>query len=373
MTSAPSFTDAGCVQSTVATPALVVDPDIVRRNINRLAGYAATHGLGIRPHTKTHKSRMLARLQLEAGAVGLAVAKAGEAEQMMPVCDDVLIAYPAVDPARVQRIAELARAKTVRVAIDSVFAIEALAGAASAAGSTIGVMVEMDVGLGRTGVSTAAEALALAKHIDRTSGVRLDGIMCYPGHISGPADQQTRDLSAVAEKLRETIDLWRGHGLEAKIVSGGSTPTAYQSHLVRAYTEIRPGTYIFNDMNTVRRGHCKLEDCAARIICTVVSSAVKNQVVLDGGSKTFASDLCLPAPRSGHGHIVEYPQATITVLSEEHGQVDVSLCEKRPAVGERVSVIPNHICPCVNLQDSFWWAENDSPQLVSVDARGKLS
>ena len=186
-------------------------------------------------------------------------------------------------------------------------------------------------------------------------------------------NQQQSALAAVDHKLRQTVDLWSKHGLEAKILSGGSTPTGYQSHLVTCCTEIRPGTYIFNDMNTVRGGFCALEDCGARIVCTVVSDAVKGQVVIDGGSKTLTNDPCTTARDSGHGHVVEYPQAKITKLSEEHGQVDVSKCDRRPQVGERVTVIPNHICPCVNLQDGFWWLEEGRLQSSTVDARGKLS
>jgi D-serine deaminase-like pyridoxal phosphate-dependent protein len=262
----------------------------------------------------------------------------------------------------------------VRVVADSVIGVEALASAAKNAGSTIGVLIEIDVGMGRTGVATAQESLVLARLVAKTNGVRLDGILCYPGHIWNPVAEQTPPLAAVSAKLQETIEVWKEHDLEAKIVSGGSTPTALRSHLVPQYTEIRPGTYVFNDMNTVRGGFCSLEDCSARIFCTVISTAVKDQVVLDGGTKTFTSDLCIPARESGHGFMVEYPEARITRLSEEHGQVDVSQCGKRPKIAERVSIVPNHICPCVNLQDAVWWREGDgSLQRIKVDARGKLS
>jgi D-serine deaminase-like pyridoxal phosphate-dependent protein len=356
------------------TPALVVEGAIVSRNIQRLTDYASKHKIGIRPHTKTHKSRFVARMQLEAGAIGLTVAKVGEAEQLQEEAADLLMAYPAIDPARCRRLAEIARTQTMRVVVDSSYGIEALAAAARSAGSTIGLLVEIDVGMGRTGVASAEASWELAQLISQTKGVRLDGILCYPGQIWNPIAEQAAPLAAVAAKLQQSIDLWKINGLEAKIVSGGSTPTAFQSHLVKQYTEIRPGTYVFNDMNTYRGGYCALEDCAARIICTVVSTAVQNQIVIDGGTKTFTSDVCLPARDSGHGYIVEYPQAKLTRLSEEHGQMDVSQCEKRPKIGERVSVVPNHICPCVNLQDAIWWhGANSSLQRINVDARGKLS
>jgi len=356
------------------TPALVIDGAVARRNIRRLANYAAQHRLGVRPHAKTHKNLFIAGLQMEAGAIGLTVAKVGEAEALQSAANDLLMAYPAVDPARGKRLAQLARPHTVRVVADSSIGVEALAVAAKNAGSTIGVLVEIDVGMGRTGVATAEDSLKLAQLISKTHGLRLDGILCYPGQIWNSIVEQNAPLAAVSAKLQEAIDLWKTNGLEAKIVSGGSTPTAFQSHFVKQYTEIRPGTYVFNDMNTVHGGYGKIEDCAARIICTVVSNAVKNQIVIDGGTKTFTSDLCLPARESGHGYMLEYPQARIKPLSEEHGPVDVSQCEKRPKIGERVSIIPNHICPCINLQDSIWWREADgSLQKIKVDARGKLS
>jgi D-serine deaminase-like pyridoxal phosphate-dependent protein len=197
--------------------------------------------------------------------------------------------------------------------------------------------------------------------------------MCYPGQVVQSSEAQADPLAQVAARLEEAIDLWRRAGLPVEIVSGGSTPSAFQSHLVPQYTEIRPGTYIFNDTNTVRGGYCGWEDCAARIVATVVSDAVPNQVVLDAGSKTLTSDLCGWARESGHGFIVEYPDARISKLSEEHGQVDVSRCDRRPALGERVTIVPNHICPCVNLQDVVWWTENGGPlQPLPVDARGRV-
>jgi D-serine deaminase-like pyridoxal phosphate-dependent protein len=364
--------------STVPTPALVLDAAMVRLNIERLAGYAAGHGLGVRPHTKTHKSSEIAGMQLASGAKGLTVAKVGESEALLhsfgDEAADVLVAYPTVDAARTERLAALARTASVRVALDTHAAIESVSAAARSAGITVGVLVDLDVGMGRTGVPTADALVALAQTVAAAPGLRLDGIFCYPGHIWAKPAEQAAPLAAVAAKLQEAIDRFDRHGLCRGVVSGSSTPTAYQSHLVPQVTEIRPGTYVFNDMNTVRGGFCALDDCAAAIICTVVSDAVAGQVVLDGGTKTFTSDRCGPAPDSGHGFIVEYPEAMITKLTEEHGQVDVSRCERRPKVGERVTVIPNHICPCINLQDAVWWREADGRlRPLTVDARGRLS
>jgi len=356
------------------TPSLVIDLGRARRNIARLAAYAEQHHVAVRPHTKTHKSRELAALQIAAGARGLTAAKVGEAERMAEVDEDILVAYPAFDPHRAPRLAQLARGRTVRVAVDSAEGIERLAEAARSAGTTIGILVDLDVGLHRTGVATPAEALALAQRVDAATGVRLDGLFCYPGHIWGTPDSQVARLEAVDALLAETLGLWKTSGLSAPIVSGGSTPTAYRSHHCRSLTEIRPGTYIFNDRNTVAAGYCEWDDCAARVVCTVVSTAVSGQVVIDAGAKTLAADRCIPAPESGQGYVVEYPEAKITALSEEHGQVDVSACARRPRLGERLTVIPNHICPCVNLQESYWSLGPDAPpERRPVDTRGLLT
>ena len=356
------------------TPSLIIDADKVRRNLRRLGEYARAHRLNLRPHTKTHKSIKLARMQLaEGGAMGLTVAKAGEAQVMVEACDDILVAYPVADAARAAMLATLARTRTIRVGIDSLVAAENLAAAAKAAGSVIGLIVDIDVGLHRTGVQGPAAALALAQRIDKLPGARLDGIMYYPGFIWSRPETQAQALSSVDAILAETIELWKKNGLAAPIVTGGSTPSAFQSHLVTRGTEIRPGTYIFYDLNSVRGGYCAFDDVAATIECTVVSDAVPGQIVIDAGSKTLSSDRNAIAPDSGHGYIVQYPQAKITKLTEEHGQVDISACDRAPNVGERVTVIPNHICVCVNLQDQLWWREpGEQPVPLRVDARGRV-
>jgi D-serine deaminase-like pyridoxal phosphate-dependent protein len=212
----------------------------------------------------------------------------------------------------------------------------------------------------------------LAQHVATKSSLRLDGLFFYPGHVWLPAAEQPAELGRIDALLAETIDLWKRSGFAAEIVSGGSTPTAFQSHHVRSQTEIRPGTYIYNDMNTARAGFCAIEDCAATIVCTVVSARVPGKVVIDAGTKTLTSDRNVKFPDSGHGHVVEHPDAVIVRLSEEHGELDVGKCDRTPKVGERVTVIPNHICPCVNLQNAVWLRKGGDLTSMTVDARGLL-
>jgi D-serine deaminase-like pyridoxal phosphate-dependent protein len=355
------------------TPCIVIDGGVVRRNLTRLADYAKRHGLKLRPHTKTHKSIRVGRMQVELGAAGLTVAKVGEAQVMANAADDLLMAYPAADRLRCEALARLAGAKTVRVGIDSMEAADALAASARGAGTTVGVLVDLDVGLHRTGVQSPAEALALGQHVSKQSGLRLDGLMLYPGHLRDGSEESVGILRGIDAVLAEAIELMTRSGLEAPIVSGGSTPTAYVSHHLPHMTEARPGTYVYYDMNGVRGGYATIEDCAARVHCTVVSTAVPGQFVIDAGSKTLTSDKCGPAPESGHGYVVEYPEATIVKLTEEHGQVDVTNSATRPKLGERVTIVPNHICPCVNLQTMVWVREGDGKlEPMEVDARGQV-
>jgi D-serine deaminase-like pyridoxal phosphate-dependent protein len=357
------------------TPAVVIDLPTVRRNIARMADYCAKHKIKLRPHTKTHKSVYMARLQLNAGANGLTVAKAGEAAVMAEASDDILVAYPALDAARCDELARLAVGANIRIAIDSSFAADRLAEKAREHDVTFGILVDLDVGVHRTGVQTPEEAARLAAHVARSKGLRLDGIMSYPGHVYGPPDKQAQTMRTVSELLAQTVDLFRRDGFAVTIVSGGSSPSAYQSHLVPQFTEIRPGTYIYNDMTQVDVGVCTIDDCAARVVATVVSDAVPGKFVLDSGSKTLTQDRNGGNLDSGFGKVVEYPQAKITRLTEEHAEVDASKCDRRPKLGERVNVIPNHICPCINLHDVVWLRDEKEAKLtrLPIDARGKVS
>lgn len=362
----------------IPTPALIIDLPTVHRNIDRLAKYAQQRSLGIRPHIKTHKLVEMARRQLRGGAaVGLTVAKVGELEVMSHAGDDLLLAYPALDPARTHRIAEISKTKVVRIAVDSMQAAEALSAAVVSAESAVGILVDLDIGFHRTGVQSPQAALELAQHVDRLPGLRLDGLFFYPGHVNQPAEQQQEILHGINERLAQTLNLWKRHGLEAAIVSGGSTPTAFQSHHVPAMTEIRPGTYIYYDRNCIAGKWCDIDDCAARVVCTVVSNAVPGKCVIDAGSKTLTSDRLYNDPggaNAGFGLLVEYPQAKIVRLTEEHGEIDLSKCDRVPRLGERVHVIPNHICPCVNLHNSVWLRdESGAEEVTPVDARGRLS
>ena len=368
--------------SEVETPALLVDLDILDRNLVRVADYARRHGLRLRPHTKTHKSIRLARRQLELGAAGLTVAKVGEAEVMLGAEPaDLLVAFPVIGSAKLERLMAVARRARVTVALDSMEAARPLSGAARAAQVEIGVLAETDVGLGRMGVDPGAPLLALAESIARLPGLSFDGIAFYPGHIKDLADAGRRALGRLSELVAAIRADFHRAGIAVKIVSGGSTPTLFHSHEIEGLNEIRPGTYVFNDLNTVCAGACELEDCAAAVLATVVSTARPGQMIVDGGSKTFSSDRLANSSEPSFGHILEAPAARFHKMNEEHGFVDLTGvagagvvgADREFHVGDRVRVIPNHICVAMNLHERVYGVRGDRVEEVwKVDARGKL-
>ena len=341
------------------TPALVVDLNILEANIRRVADYAQRHSLLLRPHTKTHKIPAIAHKQMAAGSHGLTVAKSGEAEVMAKAgFDNILLAYPIFGEEKLRRLAMLAREKKITIAVDSAVTAEAISHAARAAGSTIDLLVELDVGLRRCGVASAEDAATLAKAIDQLPGVRFAGLNFYPGHIWVPPAEQTVLLGELSARLAEVLDTLSRSGLNCEIVSGGSTPTALQSHLIEGMTEIRPGTYVFNDCNTMGVGACSLSDCALQVIVTVISNAVPGRAMVDGGSKTFSGDRLGSGTKLGFGYVREHPEIFFEGMSEEHGHLDLSSLGHSLPVGERLSIIPNHVCACVNMHDRIWYHRN---------------
>jgi D-serine deaminase-like pyridoxal phosphate-dependent protein len=360
--------------SEIDTPALVVDLDIFERNLCRVAGYAREHGLRLRPHTKTHKSIRVGKRQLESGAAGLTVAKVSEAEVMLGAEPaDLLLAYPIIGRTKLDRLMAVARRAHVTVALDSVFAARQLSDAARAAQEEIGVLAEVDVGLGRVGVAPGEPLVQLARSIQKLPHLSLEGITFYPGQIKSLDETGLRALAQLAELVRSILADFRAAGIEVKIVSGGSTPTLFHSHEIEGLTEIRPGTYVFNDINTVRSGGCTMEDCAASILATVVSTARPGQMIIDGGSKTFSSDRLANPAEVTFGHLVEAPSARFHKMNEEHGYIDVTRAERQFTVGDRVHLIPNHICVAVNLHEQVYGMRGDAVEEIwRVDGRGKL-
>ena len=332
------------------TPALVADLDRLEANLARAADYAASHGLALRPHVKTHKSQYVAAAQLRLGARGLTCATPREAEVMSEVSDDVLLAYPPVGRARARRIAGLPPSMRVIAALDSEVAASELARAARDARREIGVYVELDLGMRRVGAPTIDAAVALARHVSECDGITFEGLAFYPGHIRQPVTDQDAALEALDAALSRALERFHDAGLPPRVVSGGSTPTLWRSHEVPGVTEIRPGTYVFNDRQTVDTGACTWDDCAVTVLATVVSTAIPGQAVIDAGTKALGREPMSDAAQ-GFGQLLDRPDVVVTRLSEEHGILDLGSSSWRPAVGDVVRVVPNHVCVAVHLQD----------------------
>ncbi len=359
--------------SELDTPAILIDLDIMERNLQRTAEYARTHGLRLRPHTKTHKIPALGRQQLELGAAGLSVAKTTEAEVML--CSgvrDLLVAYPVVGRQKLERLCQVARKADVTIAVDSLAVARPIAEAAQAAGVEIGLLAEMDAGLHRVGVLPGNDLLTLVQGLVRLPAVRWKGVAFYPGHIKDTSETGLAELDVLRRLVAEAIGHLRKNGFAPEIVSGGSTPLLWESHTVPEVNEIRPGTYIFNDRNTVLSGACTREDCAATIMTTVVSVA-PGRVIIDGGSKTFSSDRLSNSTEVTFGEIEGHPGSSFHKMNEEHGFVKLPNGPGEFNIGDRVRVIPNHICVAMNLHEQVYGIRGGRVvETWRVEGRGKL-
>lgn len=357
------------------TPSLVVDEAVLRRNIEQMAAFAREQGVAVRPHQKTHKTAEIARMQREAGAVGFTCAKLGEAEALADagVLDDVLLAYQIVGETKLRRLLALMDRARVAVAVDGVEGAELLSSACAAAGKTVDIMIEVNTGLDRAGLLPGEPVLGLAREVSKMPGVRLRGIMTHEGHVARAKNAE--ELAEIAIKagndMVATAELLRRNDIPVETVSVGSTPAAWYTPTVPGITEMRPGTYVFNDNSAFHLGRNGVDECALRILATVISRPAPDRAVVDAGSKTLAMD---PSrSRSGHGYIVQYPDAAIVRLSEEHGVVELPTSAQGVRVGERVEIIPNHVCPTVNLQDElFVTRDGEVVDRWEIIARGKV-
>ena len=356
------------------TPALLVDLDRLEANLARTADYCAEHGLRLRPHAKTHKTPDIGRMQLDRGAAGLTVAKVGEAEVMAASgTPDMLVAYPVLGESKWRRLLEVAQRTALTVALDNAPAARGLSRHAAAGGVAIGILVEADVGMGRCGLAPGGGLVDLAREIAGMPGLRLDGLMFYPGHVNLAAPGGEAAFEKIGRDLERIYDDFRRAGLPLNTVSGGSTPTLFHSHRLPGLTEIRPGTYVFNDCMQVAMGACEWAQCAASVMTTVVSTPREGAAIVDGGSKTFSSDPARPAGSGLYGRVTDDPAAGFYKMSEEHGFLDVREAETKIRIGDRLRIIPNHICTAVNMHERIYGVRGEAVEKVwKVEGRGKL-
>ncbi|MEV6180473.1 alanine racemase [Streptomyces sp. NPDC052015] len=335
----------------LVTPGLVVDPDVLDRNISRMVEASRSHGFSLRPHAKTHKSPQIADRQLRAGARGLSVATIREAEVFAREgVTDVFIAYPVwLDADKARRVRRLADEVSLRVGIESVEGAQRLGEALRGSARPVEVLIEVDSGTHRTGVPP--QGVGELGKAATDAGLQVVGVFTFPGHGYGHAAQARRQAARDEERaLGEAAETLRGLGLDIHVVSGGSTPTVgeWQPGVV---DELRPGVYVFNDATQLAIGTCGVDDLALAAAATVISVPAPDRFVLDVGSKVLGADRSPWV--TGYGYLPEFPQATVTELWEHHAVVRLPDGVRGPGLGALVAVVPNHVCTPVNLADEL--------------------
>jgi D-serine deaminase-like pyridoxal phosphate-dependent protein len=357
---------------TVETPALVVDGPTLVENVRSMAARAREAGVGLWPHSKTHKSLAVAALQREHGIAGLTAATAREAETFADGgVEDILIAYPPVGH-RLPRVIELSKRVRLRVVLDNPDTAAALDDACRKARTEVGYLWEVDSGAGRIGNEPgAAAASVIAPVADRTRHAVFAGVMSFAGHAYAAGTRE--EIGDVAEEegraVLETASALADAGVEAQALSVGTTPTTHQLEREGAVTEIRPGNYVFYDATQVTLDVAPLERCALSVLGTVVARPSPTRLILDTGMKALSGEVLSPRTR-GFGMVLGHPELFVARLYEEHAIMHSEEPIDIP-VGERLRVVPNHACTCANLHDRMLVVENGSvTDIWSIDARG---
>ena len=354
------------------TPTLLVDLDRLEANIEDMATAARRGGKNLRPHTKTHKTPEIARMQLASGAIGITVAKLGEAEVYVEAgFDNIFVANDLVGETKYARLIPLSRRARIVVGMDSLEVARPLATAMEEAGECLSVRIEIDSGHGRAGVETTNEACELARFIADAPGLELQGIFTHEGHVYGAADANERGQRShnAAARMREIAEALRIQGTPVADISMGSTPGAMYLPNEEGITEMRPGVYVFNDRMQVQYG-AQPERCVLSVLATVVSVRAGGRIVIDAGSKSLASDR--PFADGTFGEVMDHPELTFVGASEEHGQLT---CDgvNRLRVGDKLRIVPNHACTCVNMHDTMTAFRGEHVEAVwNIAARGKV-
>lgn len=356
------------------TPRLLVERDVLEKNIADVAEFARAAGVVLRPHFKTHRCPEIARSQIDAGAVGGTVAKTSEAEVFARGgVRDLVLATPIVDPNKIDRLLALGASMRIAAIVESAEGVRAWAGRAREAGVTAGVLVEVDVGHQRTGVAPGAAVTDLARRITGEPSLEFRGLLTHAGHAYGAGSPgELREigraegaiLAAAAGALREA-------GILCPVVSVGSTPTVREAGRIAGVTEVRPGNYVFHDRIQVRLGVATEEQCALSVLATVVARPVPERVVLDAGSKVLSSDRGVGAAQAqGFGAVLGAPSHVLERLSEEHGILRVPRSAAY-RIGDRVRILPNHACVTTNLHDELILVRGSVVEAVwRIEARG---
>ena len=344
------------------TPALMIDLDRVEHNISEMAQTTKVAGVRLRPHTKTHKMPEIAKLQVDAGASGITCAKVGEAEVMVAAgFDDILIAYPIYGAAKLARLQKLREKARIIVSLDSVEVAQGLGRLGVTSGHPLEIYVEVDTGHHRIGRAPGMPTVNLVTQLAEIDGITIIGLLTHAGHAYGADTLAERDVVVDREIDDLTFDE----------ISVGSTPSARSESLRHGVTEVRPGTYVFNDTTMIRLGVATEATCAAHILATVVSRPTPERFVIDAGTKCFTSD---GVGRPGWIQVADREDLTMQFTTEEHGVGTIDLDRGGTlAIGDKLELIPNHICLVINLFDSAYATRNGKVvEELAVAGRGKV-
>jgi len=360
----------------IDTPALILDKIILLENIQGMSELAKKAGVKLRPHIKAHKCSEISALQIAYGALGITVAKVGEAEVMFRAgIKDILIAYQLINAEKINRVISLIKKGAgIICLLDNLFQAKELNNAAKENNLIVDIYVEVDSGLKRTGLEPE-DVLSFVQKLKSFSGLRFKGILTHAGQVYGALKEDVPTIGhqegKIMEKAAESLE---NAGFKDFEVSVGATPTVKYSAYNSKVTEIRPGNYVFNDAIQIGLGTAEVDMCSLKVLTTVISKPALNRIVIDAGSKTLALDKGAHGTElvAGFGMIIGYPNLILERLSEEHGVIKVTGAGKVPAIGEKILIIPNHACPVANLAEELilveYGKENES---WVIDARGK--
>jgi len=371
----------------LATPAVLIDRARALRNIDRMQAAATARGVRLRPHTKTHKSPIVARWQLDRGAVGICCAKLGEAEVLAPQLGsgpagkpDIRLPYP-LNPVNAARVVALLEQATLSFIVDHPAVARLWSDAMVHAGTRVDVLVKVDVGFHRCGIDPAAAgAVEMIKGVATLPGLRLRGLLAHAGHAyHAHSEDELRQMAEdEARMLRELVARCRASGITIEEVSAGATPPARFSLQQDGFTEFRPGNYVYFDRTQVALGAATLDDCALTVLARVVSKPAADRIILDSGSKTLSNDGARGfAPAPGYGTVLREGQPDHTLLierlSEEHATVKVTTGSTTLEPGDLVRIVPNHSCVVSNLVDQAWLVDGDDVEPLPIAARGRIT
>ncbi|MBW6516427.1 MAG: alanine racemase [Candidatus Cloacimonetes bacterium] len=364
--------------SCIDTPALIIDYNILQRNLKMMALLADSVGIKLRPHIKTHKINEIALEQITLSDNGITVAKLSEAEVMSEAgINDILIANEIIGEQKIRRLSRLCINNCIQVCVDSSEGVNQLEQYLDLKDRKLGVLIEIDTGMNRCGLSAAADIVKLARLVINSEKLQFRGILSHSGNIYSSKSRE--EVQQIAEEEVQTMcyiaDELISCGIKVTEVSIGSTPAAIFLEEARGITEFRPGNYVFNDNIQVSLGVTTVENCALTVISTVISKPTEDRIIIDTGSKCLGLDKGVHGSQliKGHGLLKEYPEILIERLSEEHGILRVNK-DHEIQIGDRLTIIPNHACSVMNLFDDVYVVKE--AQIYAkwqVVARGKVT